>query len=158
MVNQPQANTHWIIEKLPYAPPFLFVDYLDRIDENSVAGRYTFTADSYFYQGHFKNNPVTPGVILTECCAQIGLVCLGIYLLGNTLTPQPTGNLQIAFSSSAMDFYTPVFPGETVKVVAEKEYFRFHKLKCKVKLFNSRGALACKGVLSGMLKAKPHAA
>lgn len=157
-MKQPQANTHWIIERLPYASPFLFVDHLDRVDENGVVGRYTFVADSYFYQGHFKDAPVTPGVILTECCAQIGLVCLGIYLLGNIPTLQPASDLQLAFSSSAIDFYIPVFPGETVRVVAEKEYFRFHKLKCKVKLFNAQGALACKGVLAGMLKTKTDAA
>lgn len=154
MDKQLQNNTHWIIERLPYASPFLFVDHLDHISENGVEGRYTFTRDSCFYRGHFKEVPVTPGVILTECCAQIGLVCLGIYLLGKTATSQPAEALQVAFSSSEMEFYVPVWPGETVKVVAEKEYFRFHKLKCKVKLFNARGTLACKGVLAGMLKLK----
>lgn len=157
-MKQPETTTSWIVERLPYTAPFLFVDELDRVDENGVTGRYTFTADSYFYQGHFKDAPVTPGVLLTECCAQIGLVCLGIYLLDTTPNSQPSRSLQVAFSSSAMEFYVPVFPGETVKVVAEKEYFRFHKLKCNVKLFNAQGTLACKGILAGMLKAKTDAA
>ena len=67
-----------IIALLPYQEPFLFVDELTTISSEGVTGNYTFKKDAYFYKGHFKNNPITPGVILTECMAQIGLVCLGI--------------------------------------------------------------------------------
>ena len=70
-----------ILKKLPYTKPFLFVDELLKVNENSAEGLYTFPVDSFFYKGHFKNNPVTPGVILTECMAQIGVVSLGIFLL-----------------------------------------------------------------------------
>ncbi|WP_245625584.1 3-hydroxyacyl-ACP dehydratase FabZ family protein [Flagellimonas eckloniae] len=143
-----------ILSQLPYSEPFLFVDEIDFVDENGVEGRYTFKKTSHFYQGHFKDYPITPGVLLTECCAQIGLVCLGIYLLkGRTKTSDINENtLQIAMSSSEMEFYLPVSPGETVKVVSEKKYFRFNKLKCNVKLFNSEKKLVCKGVLAGMFK------
>jgi 3-hydroxyacyl-[acyl-carrier-protein] dehydratase len=71
---------------LPYAKPFLFVDDISHIDENGVEGNYTFDENLDFYKGHFKDNPVTPGVILTEVMAQIGVVCLGIYLLNNKFT------------------------------------------------------------------------
>ena len=74
-------KTETIIKLLPYQPPFLFVEELTYISENGVKGYHTFKNDDYFYQGHFKDNPITPGVILTEVMAQIGLVCLGIYLL-----------------------------------------------------------------------------
>ena len=72
-----------IISRLPYSKPFLFVDELLNIDENRVEGIYTFDENLDFYKGHFKDNPVTPGVILTEVMAQIGLVCLGIFLLND---------------------------------------------------------------------------
>ena len=74
-------NTSEIIQLLPYQKPFLFVDGIDRISEAGVTGHYTFKKEETFYEGHFKDHPITPGVILTECMAQIGLVCLGIYLL-----------------------------------------------------------------------------
>ena len=74
-------NIKKIIKLLPYQAPFLFVEQLTYISENKVKGYYTFKNDEYFYKGHFKDNPITPGVILTEVMAQIGLVCLGIYLL-----------------------------------------------------------------------------
>ncbi|ADB39200.1 3-hydroxyacyl-ACP dehydratase FabZ family protein [Spirosoma linguale] len=142
-----------ILEKLPYSKPFLFVDTLHHIDENGVEGSYTFPKDSFFYTGHFKQAPVTPGVILTEVMAQIGVVCLGIFLLADALTD----DLSIAMTSTQIDFYKPVFPGETIIVRSTKEYFRFHKLRCKVEMLNSRGELVCRGSISGMMKPTTYA-
>ncbi len=146
-------NYQNIIKKLPYQKPFLFVDEILEIDEEGAKGTYTFNENLDFYKGHFKNNPVTPGVILTECCAQIGLVCFGIYLLQKANNPKfDDNNFQIGFSSSQMDFYKPVFPGEKVIVESKKVYFRFGKLKCEVKMYNIGKELLCRGELSGMLK------
>lgn len=137
-----------IIEKLPYSEPFLFVDDILSVSTESITGTYTFNEDSYFYEGHFKNNPVTPGVILTECMAQIGLVCFGIFLLDKEYASE---NTNFALSSTEIDFYLPIFPGEKVKVVSEKIYFRFNKLKCKVKMLNTKEEIVAKGTLSGMI-------
>ncbi|MCX6216870.1 hydroxymyristoyl-ACP dehydratase [Spirosoma sp.] len=142
-----------ILEKLPYSHPFLFVDTLNHVDENGVEGRYTFPVDSFFYTGHFKQTPVTPGVILTEVMAQIGVVCLGIFLLTDALTD----DLAIAMTRTQIDFYKPVFPGETVTVRSTKEYFRFHKLSCNVEMLNSRHELVCRGSISGMMKPTTYA-
>ena len=120
------------------------------ISENGVKGYHTFKNDEYFYKGHFKNNPITPGVILTEVMAQIGLVCLGIYLLKDKYSEiiKP----QIALTSCNIDFFLPVKPKECVEVVSKKIYFRFNKLKCNVQMFNEKNELVCKGIISGMLK------
>lgn len=139
-----------IIQFLPYEKPFLFVDGIDTVSEEGITGHYTFKKDETFYKGHFKNNPITPGVILTECMAQIGLVCLGIYLLKDELNE--SAKPQIALTSHQMDFYLPVLPNEKVTVVSEKEVFRFNKLKCKVKMINEKGELVCRGLISGMFK------
>lgn len=146
-------NFDFIYAKLPYNKPFLFVDKLHTIDENGVEGSYTFPEDSFFYKGHFTNNPVTPGAILTEVMAQIGVVCLGIFLLNDSLTD----TVDIAMTATQIDFYRPVFPAETVTVRSTKLYFRFNKLKCKVDMLNSRGELVCRGTISGMMKPKAHA-
>lgn len=144
-----------IIQQLPYSNPFLFVDELTHIDENGAEGLYTFKKKAEFYQGHFKDFPVTPGVLLTECCAQIGVVCLGIHLL-NSDTIKSDQNIQLALTSSEMEFYLPVFPDEKVRVVSEKTYFRFQKLKCSVKMYNSDNKLVCKGTIAGMFKTAAH--
>ena len=139
-----------IIKLLPYQAPFLFVEELTYISENGAKGYHTLKNDEYFYKGHFKDNPITPGVILTEVMAQIGLVCLGIYLLKDEYSE--IKKPQIALTSSNIDFFLTVKPKERVEVVSEKIYFRFNKLKCNVQMFNEKNELVCKGIISGMLK------
>jgi len=140
-------NKQEIISKLPYSKPFLFVDELFHIDENGAEGCYTFDENLDFYKGHFKDNPVTPGVILTEVMAQIGLVCLGIYLQNDTLHPTKS----IALTSTEIEFLKPVFPKEKVVISSEKIYFRFGKLKCKVLMKNNKDEMVCSGTISGMI-------
>lgn len=136
-----------IIKQLPYSEPFLFVDELLSADENGVTGTYTFKENLDFYKGHFKNNPVTPGVILTETMAQIGMVCLGIFLLNNELQ----NDTVIAFTSADMEFLKPVYPDEKVTVTSEKTFFRFGKLKCSAVMKNEAGQEVCRGILAGMI-------
>ena len=120
------------------------------ISNEGITGHYTFKDNEFFYEGHFKNHPITPGVILIETMAQIGVVCLGIYLMKDEVSENFQS--QIALTSSQIDFFLPVFPNEKVTVVSEKEVFRFNKLKCKVKMFNSDQELVCRGNISGMIK------
>jgi 3-hydroxyacyl-[acyl-carrier-protein] dehydratase len=141
-----------IIQNLPYTKPFLFVDEIIHVSEKGVSGNYTFKENEFFYKGHFKENPITPGVILTETMAQIGVVCLGIYLLKEEVSLERKP--QIALTSNHIDFFLPVYPNEKVRVVSEKEYFRFNKLKCAVKMFNENKELVCRGTISGMIVAK----
>jgi 3-hydroxyacyl-[acyl-carrier-protein] dehydratase len=136
-----------ILSKLPYDKPFLFVDKILKIDEEGVEGEFTFNENLDFYKGHFKAKPVTPGVILIEVMAQIGLVCLGVFLLNEKLN----SNTLIALTSTTIDFLKPVYPNEKVTVFSERIYFRFGKLKCKVSMQNEKGELVCSGTIAGML-------
>jgi len=136
-----------IISKLPYCKPFLFVDEIIHIDSNGVVGSFTFDENLDFYKGHFRERPVTPGVILTEVMAQIGLVCLGIFLLDDSFNK----NTAIGLTSTDIEFLKPVFPKEKVTVVSEKIYFRFGKLKCNVLLKNQNNEVVCSGTIAGML-------
>lgn len=136
-----------VILNLPYSKPFLFVDEIISISENGVEGSYTFNSTLDFYKGHFLNNPVTPGAILTETMAQIGVVCLGIYVLDANFN----SNSKIALTSSEIEYLKPVFPNEKVIVISEKVYFRFGKLKCKVKMIDNSGIEVCRGTIAGMI-------
>jgi len=130
----------------------LFVDALTEISEKGITGNYTFKENAFFYEGHFKENPITPGVLLIETMAQIGVVCLGIYLLKNEISSDKKP--KIALTSSQVDFFIPVLPKENVTVISEKEYYRFNKLKCTVKMLNTKNELVCRGTISGMIIAK----
>jgi 3-hydroxyacyl-[acyl-carrier-protein] dehydratase len=140
-------NCKEIIARLPYSAPFLFVEELLSIDENGVEGTFTFDENLEFYKGHFKEKPVTPGVILTEVMAQIGLVCLGIYILDDKLSK----NYSVALASANIDFLKPVYPSEKVRVISEKIYFRFGKLKCKVTMKNEQEEVVCRGEIAGII-------
>lgn len=135
-----------IIALLPYSAPFLFVDELLSVDENGCTGTFTFKESLSFYEGHFKGHPVTPGVILTETMAQIGLVCLGIYLNKDIAIDA----MPFALTSSEVDFLKPVYPNEQVVVTSKKVYFRFNKLKCEVVMKNKKDEIVCKGTISGI--------
>ena len=138
-----------IVSNLPYSEPFLFVDEILEIDADSIKGSFTYSADLDFYKGHFRDFPVTPGVILTETMAQIGLVCFGIYLSADAADGLSG---QVMLTSTQIDFLKPVYPGEKVIVQANKNYFRFNKLSCNVIMWNSAKEVVCKGVIAGMVR------
>jgi 3-hydroxyacyl-[acyl-carrier-protein] dehydratase len=144
-----------ILNYLPYKSSFLFVDNILSMDEEGVTGDYTLREDSSFYEDHFVNNPVTPGVIITEIMAQIGLVVLGIYLIVNKKKEggitMDEGSFPL-LTATDVSFFKMVLPGEKVTVISKKQYFRFGKLKCSIEMHNDEGKLVAKGIFSGVIK------
>jgi 3-hydroxyacyl-[acyl-carrier-protein] dehydratase len=57
---------------LPHRAPFLFVDEILTADKEEIIARHVFTEKEFFFQGHFPQYPVVPGVILIETMAQSG--------------------------------------------------------------------------------------
>lgn len=137
-----------ILDCMPYAEGFRFIDEITSISEEHIEGNYTFKKNEFFYHGHFPNNPVTPGVILTECMAQIGLVAMGIHLY--QATPEIMKHLKVFFTSSDVSFYRIVLPNEKVIVKSKKCFFRLKSLKCEVVMETTSGELIAKGTLVGM--------
>ena len=154
---------NYILDLLPYKSSFRFVDEIAYLDSDKVIGHFTLKKDAFFYEDHFVGNPVTPGAILTEIMAQIGLVVLGIYLVtpvpgqGDTAPGQsdsaPGQNDTIpVFTSIEVAFLKMALPGEKITVISKKDYFRFDKLKCHVEMQDASGALIAKGVFAGIIK------
>jgi 3-hydroxyacyl-[acyl-carrier-protein] dehydratase len=144
-----------LIDLLPYKSSFLFVDNISSLNKDEVIGDYTLKKNASFYEDHFAGKPITPGVIITEIMAQIGLVVLGIYLLNQT-TPEcrgdEEGGLFPLLTSTEVSFYKMVLPGEKVTVVSRKQYFRFGKLKCYIEMRNTAGDKIAKGMFAGFIK------
>ncbi|MDR0418307.1 MAG: beta-hydroxyacyl-ACP dehydratase [Puniceicoccales bacterium] len=55
---------------IPHREPFLFVDSILSIDEKKIVTYKMFSKEERFYEGHYPNNPITPGVILCEAMFQ----------------------------------------------------------------------------------------
>ena len=135
-----------ILPYLPYKEPFLFVDNILECKEGFIKGSYTFPIDSFFYKGHFKDKPITPGVLLTECAAQICLACYGIFKLKD-LSQIP----DIAMTSNQMEYFKISYPEEKLTVTGTEVYFRFNKLKMAVEIRNEQNERIAKGEISGMI-------
>jgi 3-hydroxyacyl-[acyl-carrier-protein] dehydratase len=144
-----------IIDRLPYKSSFLFVDNISSLNEDGVIGDYTLRKDAFFYEDHFVGYPVTPGAIITEIMAQIGLAVLAVYLISQKREEYKVwadGTLFPLLTSTEISFHKMVLPGEKVTVSSRKEYFRFGKLKCRVEMHNTAGELIAKGVFAGIIK------
>lgn len=142
-----------ILDRLPYKSSFRFVDEITALDSNGITGNYTLRRDAFFYEDHFPGNPVTPGVIITEIMAQIGLVSFGIYLmLQESDKSNADENVLPLFTSTDVSFLKIVLPGEKLTVVSKKQYFRFNKLKCYIEMMNEENELVARGFFSGILK------
>lgn len=62
-----------IKEIIPHRYPFLLVDCIEEMKENEVLAIKNVTVNEPFFQGHFPQNPVMPGVLLTETMVQAGV-------------------------------------------------------------------------------------
>lgn len=143
-----------ILNHLPYRSSFRFVDNISRLTEDEVIGDFTLKEDAFFYEDHFAGNPVTPGVIITEIMAQIGLVVMGIFLIlkDTELDLGDGGDLFPLLTSTDVSFFKMVLPGQKVTVTSKKQYFRFGKLKCYVEMLDDSGELVARGMFSGIIK------
>jgi 3-hydroxyacyl-[acyl-carrier-protein] dehydratase len=138
-----------VLASLPQQEPFRFVDEILEIDEEHIIGSYRFRPEADFYRGHFPGNPVTPGVILIESMAQVGIVALGLFLL--TLESESdTDKITTLFTDTSVDFNGIVRPGDRVTISAKKTFFRRRKLRSEAEMALDDGTVVCSGSVSGM--------
>ena len=104
----PVLTVEEIKKRLPHRAPFLLVDKIIALDDNKVVGIKNVTFNEYFFQGHFPDEPVMPGVLLVEALAQAG----GILVLNNVEEPEKYSTYFLKIDK--LKFKHKVVPGDTV--------------------------------------------
>ncbi|NPB09038.1 MAG: 3-hydroxyacyl-ACP dehydratase FabZ [Thermodesulfobacteria bacterium] len=114
-----------IKEYLPHRYPFLFVDRVVSFsaDPPRIEAIKAFTLNEAFFQGHFPDEPLVPGVILVEALAQLGIIFM------KKLFPEYRDRLFVLAGVDRARFRAPVYPGDVVRLVLEGYQFRRSILK-----------------------------
>jgi len=104
----PVLDVNQIAKILPHRYPFLLVDKIIYLDETSVIGVKNITMNEPFFQGHFPENTVMPGVLQIEAMAQTG----GILVLNTVDDPNSYWSYFIGIDNCR--FRQKVLPGDTI--------------------------------------------
>ena len=130
---------------LPHRPPFLLVDRVFHIDEESVAGIKNVTMNEPFFVGHFPEEPVMPGVLIVEAMAQCG----GILAL--SAVPDPENYSTYFMKIDGVRFKRKVVPGDTLQL----EVFMVEPLRRGIASMMGKvfvgGQLACEATLMAQI-------
>ncbi len=105
---EPILDTNGIKGLLPHRWPFLLVDKIIELHKDKVVGLKNVTANETFFQGHFPDEPVMPGVLIIEAMAQTG----GILALKNVEEPEKWSTYFIKIDN--VKFRSKVVPGDTL--------------------------------------------
>ena len=133
----PVYDINDIRRMLPHRPPFLLVDRIFHVDDNSIAGIKNVTMNEPFFVGHFPNEPVMPGVLIIEALAQAG----GLLVLHGFDPSETVGKLFLFSGLEKVRFRRPVFPGDRLDLECRL-------IRHKLKLWKMEGRAYVDGVLA----------
>ena len=144
-------NIQEIQKLIPHRYPMLLIDRLEKIVKGeSAVGIKNVTMNEWFFQGHFPDNPVMPGVLIVEAMAQTA----GTLVMYST-EKKAENKLVYFMTISDAKFRKPVLPGDTLEILVEKikERDPIWKFSGKAQV---NGSLVSEAVFSAMIVDKPH--
>ena len=101
-------NQEQIMNILPHRPPFIFIDSILDLTENTITGVKYVSPDEPYFKGHFPGRPVMPGVLIIEAMAQVG----GVLVLSTFENPE--NYLTFFGRIENAKFKRPVLPGDVL--------------------------------------------
>ena len=109
-----------VMQLIPHRYPFLMIDkVVNVVPSVQATGIKNVSINEFFFQGHFPDHPVMPGVLIIEAMAQTAAV-----LVVHTLGPDAEGKLVYFMSIDGARFRKPVVPGDTLRVDVVKQRSR----------------------------------
>jgi beta-hydroxyacyl-ACP dehydratase FabZ len=115
-----------ILEIMPHRYPFLLVDRIVEFDgRHRMVGIKNVSFNEAFFQGHFPENPVMPGVLVVEALAQVGVILV-------FSSDENRSSKLVYFSGiDKCRFRQPVVPGDQIRleVTALKRRGNYFKMK-----------------------------
>jgi len=109
MSEQPIMDQEQIKAIIPHRDPFLLVDEVLEMTEESIVARKKITGDEYFFAGHFPGMPIMPGVLVVEAIAQAGaIVALS--------KEENRGKIAVFAGIDKVRIRKSVFPGDTIRL------------------------------------------
>ncbi len=146
-------NLSEIQSLIPHRYPFLLIDRIEsvRLGESAI-GVKNVTLNEWYFQGHFPDHPIMPGVLIIEALAQTA----GALVL-KTLTVQnggeKPGNMVYFMSIDEAKFRRPVVPGDVIRLKVVKNRSRGHIWKFKGEAWVG-DELATEAIFTAMITSK----
>ena len=109
-----KLNIEEIKKLIPHREPFIFIEEVRVIERGKIGESLrTFEETEYFFEGHFPNNPIVPGVVIVEAMAQTAGVVVSENLINND-------DKSVLFMSiNKAKFRKPVLPNYKIKFYVE---------------------------------------
>jgi beta-hydroxyacyl-ACP dehydratase FabZ len=115
-----------ILEFMPHRYPFLLIDrILEFTPDERIVGLKNVTFNEPYFQGHFPDHPIMPGVLIVEAMAQAG----GLLLMNEV--DRPADKIVYFMSMDDVKFRRPVVPGD--QLILEVEMVKKRSTTCKVR-------------------------
>ena len=109
-----KLNIEDIKKLIPHRKPFLFIEELMVIEKGKIGESFrTFEETEYFFEGHFPNNPIVPGVVIVEAMAQTA----GVVVSENLINKNDQSVLFMSINKAK--FRKPVLPNYKIKFYVE---------------------------------------